>query len=52
MKTRKKITIGVIEAFLAVVMKMLEDVDYFLCRDDLYNSQFKNILEPFYAGLM
>ena len=31
---------------------LLEDVEYFLCRDDLYNSQFKNILGPFYAGLM
>nr|DAT79109.1 MAG TPA: Swt1-like HEPN [Caudoviricetes sp.] len=31
---------------------LLEDVEYFLCRDDLYNSQFKNILEPFYSGIL
>ena len=31
---------------------LLEDVEYFLCRDDLYNKHFKNILEPFFSGIM
>lgn len=30
---------------------LLEDIEYFFCRDDLYNSQFKKILEPFYSGI-
>ena len=29
---------------------LLEDVVYFLCRDDLYAEHFKNILEPFFSG--
>ncbi|MDE7404052.1 MAG: hypothetical protein K2M81_02990, partial [Lachnospiraceae bacterium] len=29
---------------------LLEDIEYFLCRDDLYSNQFKVILEPFYSG--
>ena len=29
---------------------LLEDIEYFLCRDDLYNSHFKAVLEPFYSG--
>lgn len=29
---------------------LLEDIEYFLCRDDLYNKHFKSILEPFYSG--
>ena len=29
---------------------LLEDIEYFLCRDDLYGLHFKNILEPFYSG--
>lgn len=31
---------------------LLEDIEYFLCRDDLYSSQFKAILEPFYSGVL
>ena len=30
---------------------LLEDVEYFFCRDDLYNNHFKRILEPFYSGI-
>lgn len=30
---------------------LMEDIEYFLCRDDLYNSHFKAILEPFYSGI-
>lgn len=30
---------------------LLEDIEYFLCRDDLYKNQFKAILEPFYSGV-
>ena len=30
---------------------LLEDIEYFLCRDDLYSSHFKTILEPFYSGV-
>ena len=29
---------------------LLEDVEYFLCRNDLYNGHFRTILEPFYSG--
>lgn len=31
---------------------LLEDIEYFLCRDDLYSSHFKTILEPFYSGVL
>ena len=30
---------------------LMEDIEYFLCRDDLYDSHFKTILEPFYSGV-
>lgn len=30
---------------------LMEDIEYFLCRDDLYNSHFKAVLEPFYSGI-
>jgi len=30
---------------------LLEDIEYFLCRDDLYAKHFKSILEPFYSGI-
>ena len=30
---------------------LMEDIEYFLCREDLYNSHFKAILEPFYSGI-
>lgn len=30
---------------------LLEDIEYFLCREDLYNNHFKTILEPFYSGI-
>ena len=30
---------------------LIEDIEYFLCREDLYNSHFKAILEPFYSGI-
>ena len=30
---------------------LLEDIEYFLCRDDLYNKHFKKVLEPFYSGI-
>lgn len=29
---------------------LLEDIEYFLCRNDLYNNHFKAVLEPFYSG--
>lgn len=29
---------------------LMEDIEYFLCRDDLYQSFFKAVLEPFYSG--
>lgn len=29
---------------------LIEDIEYFLCRDDLYNSYFRQILEPFFSG--
>lgn len=29
---------------------VIEDIKYFLCRDDLYDRDFKNILEPFFSG--
>lgn len=29
---------------------LMEDIEYFLCREDLYIKHFKHILEPFYAG--
>ena len=28
---------------------VMEDLEYFICRDDLYNSYFKGIFEPFYS---
>ena len=31
---------------------LLEDIEYFFCRDDLYTSHFKEILEPFYSGVL
>lgn len=31
---------------------LLEDIEYFLCRDDLYYSHFKTVLEPFYSGVL
>ena len=30
---------------------LMEDIEYFLCRDDLYDRHFKAILEPFYSGI-
>ena len=30
---------------------LIEDIEYFLCRDDLYKRHFKPILEPFYSGV-
>ena len=29
---------------------LMEDIEYFFCRDDLYNSHFKAVLEPFFSG--
>lgn len=29
---------------------LLEDIQYLLCRDDLYKNHFKDALEPFYSG--
>lgn len=29
---------------------LIEDIEYFFCRDDLYSAFFKQILEPFYSG--
>ena len=29
---------------------LLEDIQYLLCRDDLYKNHFKDVLEPFYSG--
>lgn len=29
---------------------VMEDLEYFICRDDLYTSYFKGIFEPFYSG--
>ncbi len=31
---------------------LLEDIEYFLCRDDLYGEHFKTVLEPFYSGVV
>jgi len=31
---------------------LLEDIEYFLCRDDLYCNHFKTVLEPFYSGIL
>ena len=31
---------------------LLEDIEYFLCRNDLYSSHFKTVLEPFYSGVL
>ena len=28
---------------------VMEDLEYFICRDDLYTSYFKGIFEPFYS---
>lgn len=30
---------------------LLEDIEYLLCREDLYNNHFKKVLEPFYSGV-
>lgn len=30
---------------------LLEDIQYLLCREDLYKNHFKNVLEPFYSGI-
>lgn len=29
---------------------LMEDIEYFLCREDLYTMHFKQVLEPFYAS--
>lgn len=29
---------------------LLDDVEYFLTKDELYNAYFKSVLEPFYSG--
>ncbi len=29
----------------------MEDIEYFFCREDLFNNHFKSILEPFYSGI-
>ena len=29
---------------------VMEDLEYFICRDDLYSSHFKGIFEPFYSA--
>ena len=29
---------------------LVEDIEYFFCRDDLYSKHFKVVLEPFYSG--
>lgn len=31
---------------------VMEDIEYFLCREDLYERHFKEILEPFYSGAL
>lgn len=31
---------------------LLEDIEYFLCRNDLYCRHFKDVLEPFYSGAL
>lgn len=28
----------------------LDDIEYFICRDDLYRTHFKSVFEPFYSG--
>lgn len=30
---------------------VIEDLEYFFCREDLYKSLFKNVFEPFFSGL-
>ena len=30
---------------------LMEDIEYFLCRDDLYDKHFKSVLEPFFSGI-
>lgn len=30
---------------------LMEDIEYFLCRDDLYEKHFKSVLEPFFSGI-
>lgn len=30
---------------------LIEDIEYFFCREDLYCDHFKAILEPFYSGV-
>ena len=30
---------------------VMEDIEYFLCREDLYERHFKEILEPFFSGM-
>lgn len=29
---------------------VMEDLEYFICRDDLYSKYFRKIFEPFYSG--
>lgn len=29
---------------------LMEDIEYFLCRDDLYRELFRQVLEPFFSG--
>lgn len=30
---------------------LIEDIEYFLCREDLYAKHFKSVLEPFYSSV-
>lgn len=30
---------------------LMEDIEYFLCRDDLYDKHFRSLLEPFFSGI-
>ena len=30
---------------------LMEDIEYFLCRDDLYEKHFQSVLEPFFSGI-
>lgn len=29
---------------------VMENIEYFICRDDLYDKHYKKIFEPFYSG--
>jgi hypothetical protein len=29
---------------------LIEDIEYFFCREDLYKNHFKGVLEPFFSG--